>query len=323
MSELKHLYAASGSKTPGVYHYLCDGEGNCTLHDYTPIGDARVLQVRDGKLYAVLREKSPETDSELAVYALNEDGSVGACLSRIDTLGHRANYLLIDEEHDCCYVTDFGDGKLFRTPDRIHPFSGRSVHPTRQAGPHTHCVIKTPDGKYLAVADLGADEVYLCDFDMNVLQTVKAPEGCGPRQLLFSDDGKVLYCVTEIASTLLTFSYEDGKLAFEKEYDMLQGNYEGDHAACALKKAGNYLYTTERRANVITVFRADGLNVERVSILDPIGVKPDDLAFSGKLAAVANETSDTLNFFLLRDDGLLHPLPAAVRIPGPLCLTFA
>ena len=322
MSKLKHLYAASGTGTPGIYHYLCDEEGNCTLQDFSPIGDARVIQIHDGRFYAVLRETSPADDSELVIYALQEDGSLGECLERFDTLGHRANYLLVDQVQDCCYVTDFGDGKLFRTPDQIHPFDHHSVHPTRQAGPHTHCVIHTPDRKYLAVADLGADEVYICDHEMNVLQTVQAPVGCGPRQLVFSDDGKVLYCVTEIGSTLLTFTYEDGKLAFDAEYPMLQENYEGDHAACALKKVGAYLYTSERRANVITIFRTDGLKVERVAILDPIGVKPDDLSFSDGLVAVANETSNSLNFFTLREDGLLHPLPAQVDVPGPLCVLF-
>ncbi|MBP5224489.1 MAG: beta-propeller fold lactonase family protein [Lachnospiraceae bacterium] len=322
MSERKHLYAASGTGTAGIYHFLCDGDGNCELKDFTPVGDARVMQIRDGKFYAVLRETSKEQDSELVIYALNEDGSLGDCLERYDTLGHRANYLLIDDVTGCCYVTDFGDGKLFRTPDIIQPFHGSSVHPTRQAGPHTHCVIRTPDLKYLAVADLGADEVYLCDSDMNVLQTVKAPAGCGPRQLVFSDDGKVLYCVTEIGSTLLTFSYEDGKLAFEGEVSMLEDGYEGEHAACALKKAGNCLYTTERRANSITIFRTDGLCVERAAIVDPIGVKPDDLAFWGSLVCCANETSGTLNFFRLEADGMLSPLPASAEVPGVLCILF-
>ncbi|MBQ9910807.1 MAG: beta-propeller fold lactonase family protein [Lachnospiraceae bacterium] len=322
MSKQRHLYAATGTNEAGIYHFLCDDEGNCELKDFTPVGDARVMQIRNGKFYAVLRENSKEKDSELVIYALNEDGSIGTCLERYDTLGHRANHLLIDDVTGCCYVTDFGDGKLFRTPDAVRPFYGSSIHPTRQAGPHTHCVIRTPDEKFLAVADLGADEVYLCDSDMNVLQTVKAPFGCGPRQLVFSDDGKFLYCVTEIGSNLLAFSYEDGKLAFESEIGMLEDGYDGEHAACALKKAGNFLYTTERRANSITVFKAEGADVERLAIIDPIGVKPDDLAFSGDLVCCANETSGTLNFFRMEEDGMLTPLPSYAEVPGVLCVLF-
>ena len=77
MSEFRHLYAASNAGSPGIYHFLCDTEGNCTLQDFSPIGDARVMKIHDGKFYTVLRETSPPYDSELAVYNLKEDGSLG------------------------------------------------------------------------------------------------------------------------------------------------------------------------------------------------------------------------------------------------------
>ena len=168
------------------------------------------------------------------------------------------------------------------------------------------------DGKYLTfftpdlyIVDAESGEILLfLDANENLLYNNVVPAGS---DFVFASQGggeAILLSLPGIASV------------------KVQENYEGDHAACVLKKVGAYLYTSERRANVITIFRTDGLKVERVAILDPIGVKPDDLSFSDGLVAVANETSNSLNFFTLREDGLLHPLPAQVDVPGPLCVLF-
>ena len=87
----------------------------------------------------------------------------------------------------------------------------------RQAGPHAHEVVLSPDNRFLLVPDLGADRVVIYRFDAakgtliaSTPAFVKAAPGAGPRHLAFWPDGQFVYVVHELAASIVTFRYENG-----------------------------------------------------------------------------------------------------------------
>jgi 6-phosphogluconolactonase len=104
------------------------------------------------------------------------------------------------------------DGRLGEATSFVQ-HKGSSVNPQRQEGPHAHAIALSPDNRFAVVADLGLDELLVYSFDSakGTLganpQVAKASPGAGPRHLAFSSDGRFLYVINELQSTVVTYSY--------------------------------------------------------------------------------------------------------------------
>ena len=87
-----------------------------------------------------------------------------------------------------------GDAELPPAVARVR-HQGRGTWPDRQARPHAHCAVFTPDSKHLLVTDLGLDR--LCAYAIGPDGTLAAaPElevnfapGSGPRHIALHPDG--------------------------------------------------------------------------------------------------------------------------------------
>ena len=83
----------------------------------------------------------------------------------------------------------------------------------RQKKAYAHQTFYTPDEKLMGVCDLGCDRVNFYDYkkpgglDKPIL-TIKADPGDGPRHALFSNDGKFLFVVNELSSTVTSYKVE-------------------------------------------------------------------------------------------------------------------
>ena len=83
----------------------------------------------------------------------------------------------------------------------------------RQQKAFAHQTFYTPDGKLMGVCDLGCDRVNFYDYKKpggleKPVVTLKADPGDGPRHALFSNDGKFLFVVNELSSTVTSYKVE-------------------------------------------------------------------------------------------------------------------
>ena len=75
----------------------------------------------------------------------------------------------------------------------------------------------SPDNRFALVADPGLDQVFSYPFDSTKGTLGKDPSsrqgrpGSGPRHLVFSFDGKFLYVINELRSTVTTYAYDSAK----------------------------------------------------------------------------------------------------------------
>ena len=83
----------------------------------------------------------------------------------------------------------------------------------RQQKAFAHQTFYTPDGKLMGVCDLGCDRVNFYDYKKpggleKPVLTIKADPGDGPRHAIFSNDGKFLFVVNELSSTVTSYKVE-------------------------------------------------------------------------------------------------------------------
>ena len=228
------------------------------------------------------------------------------------------------------------DGRL-GDPSFFVQHKGSSVNPQRQKGPHAHAVALSPDNRFAVVADLGLDELLVYRFDaakgtLGVPpQMVKANAGAGPRHLVFSSNGRFLYVINELQSTVATYSYNAGTGALHElqTVSTLPRDFSGNSTAAEIEidPSGKFLFASNRGDDSIAVFAIDSATGALTHIeTDHSGGKtPRNFAIdpTGSWLLAANQDSDNIVFFRIdQKTGHLSPMGEAVQVQSPTCLRF-
>src|SRR6185312_7102818 len=106
----------------------------------------------------------------------------------------------------------------------------------QQKGPHAHCIILDRLERHALAADLGIDKVMIYRFDRATGKLIPATQpfaelaaGTGPRHLTFHPNGKYLYVINELDSTLAAFNYNElnGALTHIDTVSTLPSDFSG------------------------------------------------------------------------------------------------
>jgi len=272
------------------------------------------------------------SDDDKNVYAVNEDGKNGGVssftfdpkegklvfLNRQSSSGADPCYVLVDKDKRNVFVANYSSGSLAVLPvnkdGSLSPVSqlvqdqGQGVNKDRQEGPHVHMAMLSPDEKYLLYNDLGTDKVNVMRYHPSDAQPlvpakepfVSVPGGEGPRHIVFSNDKKHVYLVTEMGSAVHVFDYNGGKLKETQSITLLPDNFKGQTAGAAIKISpdGRFLYASNRlETNEISVYAIDPANGKLIFVqrVTTYGKNPRDFAIdpTGKFMLVANQDSDS------------------------------
>lgn len=216
-------------------------------------------------------------------------------------------------------------------------YEGSGAHPKRQKSPHIHSSALSPDGKTLAVVDLGTDRIYCYGVENGRvgehISTISMPAGCGPRFSVFSLDGRYLYVVTELSDEVMVFDTTDNRLL--NRYALNNENPEGG-AHIALSSNGQFLYASLRisstsKANSSKI--SDGIAVfkclkngklKRIGYI-PTGGHPRHFALSpdDKALVVACRDDETVEIFQLDSKtGMPQGVVERYSAVSPVCIGF-
>ena len=212
-------------------------------------------------------------------------------------------------------------------------FAGRT--PERVA--HIHCIIPTPDKKYILATDLGNDRVYR--FRYNKKATKKAEvltaqqvayqvgDGQGPRHLTFSKDGRFAYLINELGGECVVLSYRKGKL---KEVQRLMADEGGGRGSADIHISpdGRFLYTSHRlKKDGIAIF---AINAKKGALTKVgyqlTGVHPRNFAITpnGKYLLVACRDNNKIQVFQRNEaTGELTETSQEIEVDKPTCILFA
>jgi 6-phosphogluconolactonase len=226
------------------------------------------------------------------------------------------------------------DGQLGASVLTVH-HEGSGPVKGRQDNAHVHSTVFSPDGHYLFAQDLGADKLYSYRYTADGSRGLFSPTdwrytqekpGTGPRHLVFDADGKHAYLTSELAATVSTFNYADGKLTQVQTISLTEPGFKGAVGAAAihLSPDGRFLYATNRGdANEIVIFSVDPTNghLKKIGRQSSLGKSPREFAIdpTGKWLIVGNQNSDTVYVFRRdQQSGLLEANPKRIEIGSPV-----
>jgi len=345
-------FTDTGSK--GIYVYRFDA----ATGDLSPLGVAAetaspsfLVPDRAGRfLYAVneLQKFQDQESGAVSAFAIDKESGKLKFLNQVSSHGANPAHITLDNTGKYVLIANYFGGNVATFPVRpdgsigeastIVQHHGHGAISPRQDTPHAHAIVPSPDNRFVLVADLGLDEVLVYRFDpakgsltLVDADTTKLDPGAGPRHIAFSRDGKFVYVINEIQSSVAVFSYNKatGALHFIQKLSTLPKDYSGpnDDAEIQLHPSGKFLYASNRGHDSIAVFSVDkrkgtltfqetvssGGKIPRGFSLDP----------TGKWLFAANQKTDTV--LLLKVDpktGRLTPTNTVVSVPSPVCVVF-
>jgi 6-phosphogluconolactonase len=225
------------------------------------------------------------------------------------------------------------DGRLDQ-PSAVVEHKGLSVNPQRQEGPHAHSIGLDPQSRFVLEADLGLDKVFVYRFDpdrgtLKELTPANLDPGSGPRHFVFSRDGRFVYVINELASTITTFAFnrETGELKSLATVSTLPKGFSGSNTTAEIDvhPSGRFLYGSNRGHDSIVIFSID----PETGLLTYVGHQPSGgktprsfgIDPTGKYLLVANQDSN--NVVVMRIDsktGKLTPTGNEAQIGMPVCV---
>ncbi|PBN47201.1 lactonase family protein [Capnocytophaga sputigena] len=223
------------------------------------------------------------------------------------------------------------EGKLQKEAQHI-AFVGKT--PERVA--HIHCIIPTPDKKYILATDLGNDRVYRFHYnnkthknsEVLTAQRVayEVSDGQGPRHLTFSKDGRFAYLINELGGECVVLSYCKGKL---KEVQRIMADEGGGRGSADIHISpdGRFLYTSHRlKKDGIAIFAIDPEKGTLTKIgYQHTGIHPRNFAITpnGKYLLVACRDDNKIQVFERNEaTGELTETTQAIEVDRPTCIVF-
>jgi 6-phosphogluconolactonase len=216
--------------------------------------------------------------------------------------------------------------------------TGSSVNPQRQTHAYAHSIIVDPSNRFALVADLGLDKILVYRFNEkdgrltpNDPPFVAIKPGSGPRHVTFHPNGRWVYVISEIASTVTAFNWNstNGTLAEFQSVSALPADFQGTNTSAEIMvhPNGRFLYASNRGDDSLAVFAIDQ-TTGRLALVEHVscgGKTPRFFTFdpTGKWLLCSNHGSDnTVVFRVDENTGKLTQSGQPVPVPYPFCEGF-
>jgi 6-phosphogluconolactonase len=199
---------------------------------------------------------------------------------------------------------------------------------------HAHSIkFSRFDGKVYS-ADLGTDHLNIFSIENGNLlkgdqEFVKLKKGAGPRHFEFHSEGKIIYVINELNSTMSVLKKERDIWSEIQNISTLPANFEGK-SFCAdihISGDGRFLYGSNRGHNSMAVFSVHSKSheLEFKGTVSVEGNWPRNFTLSpnGKFMLIANQRSGNITVFKINsENGMPEFTGKEIKLPAPVCLEF-
>ncbi len=156
----------------------------------------------------------------------------------------------------------------------------------RQKKAYAHQTFYTPNRELMGVCDLGCDRINFYEYKKDgglekPVLTIKADPGDGPRHALFSNDGKFLFVVNELSSTVTSYKVEELKSS--------KTLHSTRYTLHSFSRIGKWSMLPEDCTLGVTDTKAAAIK----------------LTADGKILMASNRGHDSIAFYSVNDDGTL------------------
>lgn len=294
-------------------------------------------------------EDMPGKNNSVSAYSIDPKTGALTFLNKVSSRGEGPAHISVDKLGKDLLVANYRSGSIALLPiqpdgrlseatafDQHH---GSGPDKVRQAGPHAHGGAFSPDDRFALVAEHGIDEVMIYRLDTekgsltpNDPPFFKTTPGAAPRHLAFHPDGKILYALNELGSSVTVFAYgaNAGTLSRVQEITTLPAGFTGSNATAQLQldRTGKFLYVSNRGSDTIAVFSIDP-GTGMLTLVEHVptqGKTPRDFALdpTSSFLFAANQNSDNIVLFRINPaTGRLTPSGQILeQVPEPVCVVF-
>ncbi len=203
-------------------------------------------------------------------------GFAGPCYISVDATGRSAYVACYAGSGVASYLIEPNgalSGPIERLDFRKPAFGAHGPNAARQDAPHPHCTVLSPDDRFLAVCDLGNDEISLFSVDPATARLGPLHQfnnhrpGSGPRHVAFHPNGRWVYGIDELDSKidqylwLETHGHAPEALLTDTDNTVstLPPDFHGVNTAAeiVIAPSGYFLYASNRGDNSLVVFAID------------------------------------------------------------------
>jgi 6-phosphogluconolactonase len=338
-------------KSKGIYSFLLDMETGVLEGQKESPGIVNpswlTLNSALNRLYAVneLREYEGKSSGSISAFAFDLKTREMKLLNIRPTRGADPCHVVLNKQNTHVYVSNYSGGSVCVFPvlsngslgeaSQLVQHEGSGVNKARQGSPHAHSLCFDPSGRFAFVPDLGIDRLmaYRADAVSGALEAAQSPyykakPGTGPRHCTFHPNGKYLYVINELGSSINTLVYNetDASLLHLQTVSTIPADFY-EHNSCAdiqITPDGCFLYGSNRGHNSIAIYSVDpgaGL-LSLVDIESSRGKTPRSFCIdhSGAFLLAANQDSDNVVVFCVdRATGRLRKV-SEHAVPTPVCV---
>lgn len=350
-SEIQKFYVGTFTTEGAEGIYLCDfnpGTGEIKLDEtFKGFTDPSFLKISPNRKYLYVAtqvgEAVEKSGGYVSAYEIEKNGNLhflnkqvsngaGPCHVDVSQDGKFVVIAAYDAGTTSLYPVN-NDGTL-RPATSVIINHGSGPVADRQGQPHAHSIKFSPYSNQVFSADLGTDQFNIFTHEGDKLvqhgqKFVKMAPGAGPRHFDFYPNGKVIYVISELNSTVTAIRNEGGEWKIFQVLSTLPKDFKGT-SYCAdihISKDAKYLYGSNRGHNSITVFRIDpgSQKLTFETNVDTHGNWPRNFALTpdGKFMLVANQRSGNITVFKMnKETGIPEFTGKEVKLPSPVCIDF-
>jgi 6-phosphogluconolactonase len=320
--------------------------------------------VRTGQkrfLYAV----NAVNDPAATVTTFSQDPATGAInqIGQVPSGGAGPAYVSVDASGHAVFVANyFGstvasyrvqpDGTLSQPVSVIdfkdkQKFGSRGPNTVRQDIPHPHCATVSPNNRFLLVCDLGSDaiSVFVIDSETGHLTTsdphlFDVRHGSGPRHVVFHPNGRWIYGINELDSTIDLFLWTHTSSLQNPQGLVVNTNFhiktiaedfpveKNTAAEVAVSPDGNFLYASNRGEDTLVVFsiRPKKGDLEVVQRISCGGKGPRHFTLDPTAQWLVCGNQDSASVTVFRRDAATGKLTGPIQtapVDSPLFTLFA
>jgi 6-phosphogluconolactonase len=317
--------------------------------------------LRDGRrsLYAV--NAIPDPSATVTTFELDPKNGTLTQKGKVTSAGAGPAYISVDSTGHSAFVANYvggtvasyliqPDGTLSQPVDTFNYKDPKFGHdgpvPLRQEGPHPHSVYVSPDDRFLIVNDLGNDALTVFQIDPATARLTPATPlltglrpGSGPRHIAFHPNGRWIYLINELDSTLDHLLWTTTHSVAHPQGLLINTNttvktiapgFPADKNTAAevmISPDGNFLYASNRGEDTLVIFSiVDKGELKEIQRLPSGGRTPRHFTFDPTFNWILCGNQDSACITVFRRDpgtGKLSGPIETVPVDSPLFTLFA
>ena len=351
-STILHFYVGTytDNGSQGIYRFGIDlATGKLHSNGLAALSEnpSYLALTKDGKYLLAVRETQDDNNQKMGyieLFNVDESGNLSS-VNKVSSAGAHPCHVTVNED-GAVLVSNYTGGNVALM--RIEPTGelsevrssdqhiGKGPVVERQEKPHVHSALFEPAGKRIFVADLGIDQIKVYNIDQNLYtlkpnkySEIKLAPGSGPRHMVIHPDGKLLFVVNELSSTVsVVHLLDNGNFKIGETVSTLPVGFSKPNTGADLHLSpdGNFLYVSNRGMNSVAIFSVQHKEskIKLIGQEDTRGEMPRNFALTpnGEYLLVANQNSNNIVAFKRNAETGMLAYTDQINAFKPVCLLF-